>query len=131
MPSATGEFEIKSWNEDSYQQLDDGAKLTRASVTQSFTGDLTGTGQAEWLMYYRADGSARVVGLQRVEGSIAGHSGSFVAECTADFDGSKATGTWSVLAGAGTEALAGLRGVARFEAPHGTKASLQFDYKLV
>ena len=47
---ALGSFEIKSWNEDQYSELPDGGELTRASVTQEFTGDIEGAGDVEWLM---------------------------------------------------------------------------------
>jgi len=86
MATAKGQFELASWNEDTYQELDGGAKLTRASVTQDFSGDVTGGGTVEWLMCYRPDGTARFVGLQRVEGTVGGMEGSFVAESVGNFE---------------------------------------------
>ena len=35
MTTATGRFELASWNEDTYDELPTGGKLTRASVTQT------------------------------------------------------------------------------------------------
>ena len=32
MATAKGQFELASWNEDTYQELDSGGKLTRATV---------------------------------------------------------------------------------------------------
>jgi len=129
MPNATGEFEIQSWNEDTYQELKNGGKLTRATVTQAFTGDLSGAGDVQWLMSYQEDGTARFVGLQQFEGSMGGRDGSFVAESRGDFDGGAASGTLAVLPGSGTGGLAGLRGDGRFEAQTGSmKAAVQLDY---
>ena len=129
MPTARGEFEIASWNEEPYWESDDGRKLTRARVGQAFTGDVTGHGEIEWLMSYRDDGTARFVGLGRVDGTLAGRDGSFVVESIGDFDGTRAAGTWSVLAGSTAGDLTGLRGDGRFEAPLGSKASVTLDYR--
>src|SRR5690242_13885895 len=93
---ATGGFEIASWDEDTYEELGEGARLARASVTQKFTGDVTGDGSVEWLMAYRADGTAYFVGLQLVRGSIEGNDGAFVLETHGDFDGKVASWSASV-----------------------------------
>ena len=80
MPRLSGGFTIDSWDEDAYEDLGDGAKLTEAKVTQTFEGDIAGSGAVRWLMAYRPDGTARYVGLQRVEGTVQGRAGSFIAE---------------------------------------------------
>jgi hypothetical protein len=129
MPKAKGTFAIASWNEEPYHE-GDGIKLTRAEVTQTLTGDITGDGSVQWLMAYRPDGTAHFVGLQRIEGSLGGASGSFVAETIGDFDGQVASGAWTVVAGTGTAGWAGIDGVASFGAPHGLKAEFEFDYDL-
>jgi Protein of unknown function (DUF3224) len=126
---AQGWFELSSWDEDPYEEFGgDGGKLTRAVVEQTFSGDVEGKGAVQWLMAYREDGTARFVGLQRVEGSIGGRSGSFVMETAGEFDGTVASGEWTVVEGTGT--LAGLRGSGRFEAPHGPKATFELEYEL-
>jgi hypothetical protein len=127
---ATGEFELKSWDEEQYDEIEGGGKLTRATVTQGFSGDIEGDGAVQWLMCYRADGTADFVGLQRVIGRIGGRSGSFVLQNTGTFDGKQATGPWSVVPGSGTGELRGLRGQGEFGAPHGPKASYTLDYDL-
>ena len=43
MPSATAEFSVGSWNEETFRELGSEAKLTRASVTGSLSGDIAGT----------------------------------------------------------------------------------------
>ena len=76
-------------------------------------------------MVYGQDGTARYVGLQRIEGSLGGKEGSFVVESNGDFDGGEAKGTWVVIAGSGTGDLAGLTGEGTFTAPLGEKATHQ------
>src|SRR3954453_24243913 len=93
MTTATGRFELASWNEDTYDELPTGGKLTRASVTQTFSGDVTGAGAVEWLMCYQADGTARFVGWQRVDGAVAGAEGASGWRRKANFAGGRARDT--------------------------------------
>lgn len=130
MSSATAEFAVGSWNEETFKELGGDAKLTRASVTGSLTGDIAGTSETEWLMCYGPDGTARYVGLQRVDGSLDGKNGSFVVESNGDFDGGEAKGTWSVIVGSGTGDLTGLTGEGTFSAPLGEKATIELDYTI-
>jgi hypothetical protein len=123
----TGTFELASWDEQTVQELEGERKLTRAVVTQTFTGDLQGAGAVEWLMCYSEDGTARFVGMQRVDGAVDGRSGSVVLETTGEFDGSTATGTWTVIPGSATGGLSGISGEGRFEAPHGPTATYTMD----
>jgi len=53
-----------------------------------------------------------------------------VMETVGSFDGTVARGSWSVIPGSGSEALAGITGEGRFEAPHGPKASYSIDLAL-
>lgn len=128
MPKLNGELTYSSWEEETYAEREGNRKLTRATVTQDLTGDLTGTGQVEWLMSYGDDGTAHFVGLQQLEGSIDGHEGSVVLEVIGDYDGKEATWTGKVVEGSGTAGWAGMRGEGRFRAPHGPTASFSLDY---
>jgi hypothetical protein len=94
MSTLNGTFELASWDAQTVQELEGERKVTRALVTQTFTGDLEGAGAVEWLMSYAEDGTARFVGMQRVDGSIEGRSGVVVLETVGDFDGTTASGSW-------------------------------------
>jgi Protein of unknown function (DUF3224) len=126
---ATGTFKIQGWDEKSYEELEDGRKLTHASVTQAFAGDVEGEGAVEWLMCYRPDQTADFVGLQRIVGQLERRSGSFVLlQTEGTFDGKVAKGRLSVVPGSGTGELEGLRGTGEFSAPHGGEPSISLDY---
>jgi Protein of unknown function (DUF3224) len=127
---ATGTFEVKGWDEKPYDEVEGGKKLTRASVTQSFDGDVAGEGKVEYLMAYRDDGTANFVGLQRIVGRVGGRSGSFVLQLAGTYDGRTARADWTVVAGSGTGELAGLRGEGGFSAEHGPSGSVTLDYDL-
>ena len=130
MSTLTGGFELASWDEQTTQELEGERKLTRALVTQTFTGDLEGEGSVEWLMCYAEDGTARFVGMQLVRGVIDGRKGSVVLETIGDFDGTIASGTWTMLPGSATGDLVGITGRGRFEAPHGPNATYTLEIDL-
>jgi hypothetical protein len=127
---AEGSFELTSWNEEAYEQIDESRKLTRASVTQRFTGGIEGDGSVEWLLCYRPDGTADWVGMQQITGEVGGRTGRFVLQTAGTFDGGAARGDWSVVPGSGTGELDSLRGEGHMEAPHGSRASFVLDYEL-
>src|SRR5438067_5930425 len=118
MLTISGSFKVAAWDEDSYDERD-GHRLTRASVAQQFEGDIAGEGSSEWLMAYRPDGTARFVGLQLVDGELAGRHGTFVLETTGQFDGTVARWEASVVEGSPTGELTDLTGRGTVEAPHG------------
>lgn len=124
---ATGTFAVKSWDEQTYAELEGGGKLTRASVAQAFTGDIDGEGAVEYLMCYREDGTANVVGLHRVVGRVGDQAGSFVLQSTGGFDGREARGSLLVVPGSGTGDLRGLRGEGEMVAGATTSITLDYD----
>ena len=131
MNPANARFAIKTWDEKPYSETPGEPKLTRASVTKTFSGDVEGDGQVEYLMMYRSDGSASFVGLERVVGRIGSRAGSFVLERTGVFEGGQAKETYTVVAGSGTGELAGLRGGGKSEVGHGLEHPFTLEYELV
>ena len=59
--TANARFAITKWDEKPYSEGPDQPKLTRASVSKTLTGDIEGESHTEYLMVYRADGSATFV----------------------------------------------------------------------
>jgi Protein of unknown function (DUF3224) len=129
---AEGTFTVMAWDESTYQDLAGKSKLTRASMTFGYTGDLEATGGSETLMFYREDGTATFTGLQRMEGRLGDRAGSFVLLADGTFDGAEAKTGWQVLDGSGTGDLRGLRGSGSSVAGSGPDAALTFifDYDL-
>jgi hypothetical protein len=124
---AEGAFKVTSMEEDTYQPLDGGGKLTRARGGQQFSGDLEGEGHVEWLMCYRADGSARFVGHQLMRCSLGERRGTFVIEADGEFTGATSKGDWRIVPGTGTGDLAGIQGDGTFEAGNGPSASYRMN----
>ena len=127
---ATGTFTITGWDESTYEELEGGAKLTKARVTQDLGGDIEGTATWESLMCYREDGTADYTGFQRVVGRIGDRSGSFVFQTVGTYDGTNATTTWVVVPGSGTDDLRGLTGEGSAVAGHGMGGTFTLDYEM-
>ena len=128
MTTATGTFEVLSGDETPIEKEADGLKLTHATGTQRFSGAIEGDGSIDWLMCYVKKKGARLVGLQRISGSIDGKTGTVVIDAVGDHDGKASRARWHVVEGSGTGELAGIRGVGGFEAPGGSTVSYRLDY---
>ena len=130
MASATATFAIRSWDEHPYGESTDLPALKRATVTKSYTGEIEGEGSVEYLMMYRADGSAAFVGLERVTGQMGGKAGSFVLQRTGTYEGETATESYVIIAGSGTGELQGLRGGGSSAVGHGSEHPFLLNYEL-
>jgi hypothetical protein len=105
-------------------------KLTRASVTKTFTGDIEAESHVEYLMMYRDDGSATFTGLERITGRIGDKTGTFVLQRSGVFEAGKAKETYSVVAGSGTGQLTGLSGEGNSSVGHGNDLPFSLSYEL-
>jgi hypothetical protein len=128
--SAHARFAISSWDEQPYSEGENLPKLTRARVTKTYTGDIDGEGQVEYLMMYRADGSADFLGLERFVGRMAGKTGTFVLRRIGVFESGLAKESYSVVPGSATGELRGLRGDGNTAVGHGTEHPFVLNYQL-
>jgi hypothetical protein len=117
----TTKMQIASWDESPVEEFGDGSKLTRAQVRLSDGEDgeerLT-SGSMGMLAYYRPDGTSSFVTVMRVTGVLDGRAGTFVLRGEGAFDGTTASGRMTVVAGSGTDGLAGLSGAGESVSTH-------------
>ena len=125
---ATAKIEVHTYEPETYENSGGGTDLVEIHVTEAFHGDIEGEGVVRFLQAIRADGSASFVGIERVSGSIAHRSGTFLLQDAGTVDGSVVSGTWFVIPGSGTGGLAGLRGEGGFTANLGEGAEVTLDY---
>jgi hypothetical protein len=123
-------FNITGWDEKPYDEGPDLPKLTRAVVTKTFTGDIVGEGQVEYLMMYGSDGSASFVGLERVTARIGDKTGTFVLQRIGVFESGQAKESYSVIPGSATGELRGLRGEGSSAVGHGMEHPFTLSYDL-
>jgi hypothetical protein len=128
--SANARFAIKSWDERPYSEGQDLPRLTRASVIKTFTGDIEGEGQVEYLTMYRSDGSAAFVGLERVVGRIGGRTGTLVLQRIGVFESGQAKESYSIIPGSATGELEALRGDGSSAVGHGMEHPFSLNYDL-
>ena len=128
--TANARFAIKTWDEKAYSEGPNEPRLTRATVTKTYTGDIEGDGQVEYLMMYRGDGSATFVGLERIVGRLAGRSGTFVLQRTGVFENGQAKESYFVIAGSATGDLQGLVGDGISAVGHGMEHPFTLRYEV-
>ena len=125
-------FAPKIWEEVPYLEMENGAKLTKPHIVQTYTGDIEGEGTSEALMAYNGDRTASGVGLERVVGSVGGKTGTFILQHTSSFAHPVAKDSWFVVPGSATGDLRGLRaqGSAIMEGQHPSYGT-DFEYEFV
>lgn len=128
--SANARFAIEKWDEKPYSEGEGRPRLTRASVTKTYTGDIEGEAQVEYLMMYRSDGSATFVGLERVVGRIGDKTGTFVLQRTGIFESGQAKESYFVIPGSATGDLLGLSGDGSSAVGHGMEHPFTLSYEL-
>jgi hypothetical protein len=108
---AHGSFEVSAEREPPYDSADD-VRLGRTRISKRFEGDLQATSSVEMISAAstQAQGSAGYVAMERVRGTLAGRSGSFVLQHSGTMDRGAASLSVTVVPDTGTGQLAGLRG---------------------
>ena len=112
-------FEVTSWDETPFDDSVGVSKLTEALVSKKYSGDVDGTSTTKWLMAYAPDKSATYVGIERIQGTVAGKHGSLVLLHDGKFEDGFASAELRVVGG--TDELEGVSGTGNFRAdPAGT-----------
>jgi len=106
----TTKFEVTGWKEHQFDRRAKTAKLTTARVTKSYSGDIDGDSVTEWLMAYSDEQHASFVGLERINGTIGGRTGTFVLRHVGKYENGAATAELTVVEGSGSGGFAGLSG---------------------
>jgi|SRR6185312_9825722 hypothetical protein len=120
---ATGPFEVKLNPLPAYN---DDKAFGRMSIDKQFHGDLEATSKGEMLAYARL----AYVALEKVTGSLRGHTGTFVLQHKATMANGTPTLTITVVPTSGTGQLIGLEGNMNIIIAPDGKHSYDFDYTL-
>jgi Protein of unknown function (DUF3224) len=99
---AIGKINVKKYEPAAYDRPADGPPLVRIHVEEDFSGDIEGSGVAEFLQTALGDSEASFVGVERVTGRVGGRSGSFVFQDEGTLTDGVVSGTWFVVPGSGT-----------------------------
>jgi hypothetical protein len=127
---STATFQVTGWDEKPIAEEEGKPKLTKAHVTCTFSGGVTGDGVADYLMVYPTNDTATFVGLQQIDGQVEGRKGSLVFEVTGKFEGGVASATWSVVKDTATGELQGMSGKGGYESKSDGSADVTLDYDI-
>jgi hypothetical protein len=112
----TTKFEVTGWNPVPYDESIESAKLSRVTITKTFTGALEGESTAEGLFCGCDDGSASYVVLERVTGKLDGREGTFVMQHGGIVNKGEVQGQFGdIIPGSGTDGFAGIGGTVLFK----------------
>jgi len=126
---ATGTFEVKMTPQKPEDAVAD-TGISRLLSDKQFHGGLEATSKGQMLGFGDpAKGSAGYVAIERVTGSLDGHSGSFALQHSGTMDPGGVHLSVTVVPGSGTGQLAGIAGSMTILIESG-KHSYSFDYTL-
>lgn len=126
---ASGTFEVKLTPE-ATEEGAEGSTLGRYSLDKRFHGDLEGTSKGEMLSAGTAtQGSAGYVAIERINGTLAGRSGTFVLQHSGIMTRGEGKLTVTVVPDSGTGELAGIAGAMAIDIRDG-KHFYRLDYTL-
>lgn len=134
MPAqTTGHFTSARWDERPVGPAEANPTLTRASVTNTFSGGIEAADTVcEYVIVYVGEKTGRFLGTEVVVGRVDGRAGTFAVEQRGQFDADGTLrGTLAVVPDSGTGDLAGLRGTGHFATREGDPSvPYTFDYEL-
>ncbi|OEJ28013.1 hypothetical protein AS594_29515 [Streptomyces agglomeratus] len=125
MPTqATGSFTYADWVETSVAGPEEGPRLARASVTNTFSGAVEASATTcEYSIAYVSGKTGVCSGHQLFSGTVGGRRGTFAVEERATFgEDGEVHCTFEVVPGSGTGELSGLSGTGGYTARHGESA---------
>jgi hypothetical protein len=126
---ARGTFEVKLTPQPSDRPPEDAA-LGRIWLDKQFHGDLEATSRGQMLTAMtNVKGSAGYVAVERVSGTLRGHTGTFVLQHTGTMTRGAPSLTITVVPDSGSEELAGLSGQMTIIITDG-KHSYELEYAL-
>jgi Protein of unknown function (DUF3224) len=95
-----------------------GGSVNRARWVKTFTGDLSGTSEIEFLMGTLDTGAMVYVGVERFDCELNGRKGTFVVQHAATMLGADYEATWKIVPGSGTGELTGISGHGQITPDH-------------
>ena len=125
----TGTFQITGWDESAYAENNDGSKQSLAKITQTYSGDVEGESQLQYLMAYQSKASGVFVGHEVLTLTAEGRKGSLVLQHNGIFEDGVAKSTFTVICCSGKGDFDGVTGSGKFESTSNGQAeyTLQLD----
>ena len=124
------------WDEKTYETIEERMKCTKASVEFAMSGDIEGSANVEYLMFYQSfdtkdphQSRAQYVALMRIIGKVKGKSGSFALIDNGTFEHGAANSKISIIPESGTGELWKISGAGSYRADQtGCKLELEASF---
>ena len=126
--NASTPFTNDRYDEEPYAEAE-GTDFSRVHISRTFSGDLDGESTAE-LLIAKSEGGGGYVGHDRITGSLAGKSGSFVFQHTGLMGPEGVTNTGTIVPGSGRGELDGISGEGTMLADDEGNHTLTLEYEL-
>ena len=126
----TGTFQITGWDESAYAENNDGSKQSLAKITQTYSGEVEGESQLQYLMAYQSKASAMFVGHEVLTLTAEGRKGSLVLQHKGTFEDGVAKSTFDVIFGSGKDDFDGVTGNGKFESTSNGQAEYVLQLNL-
>ena len=121
-------FEIASWDEAPYLELDSGAKYSSAKISKIYSGVMVGTASLDYLMAYNPSGEAHFTGIEHFEGTIDNKQGTVSILHNGTFADGSVTSTFHIISGSQTGELIGIEGKGSYTTSHSLIVEFEFNY---
>lgn len=123
-------FKITSWDQQPYDEPEEGPKLLKIDVKKTFQGDIEAESTAVLLMCQANDDSVGYVATEKIVGRIGSRVGSFVIQHGGATVGTNPVESFGyVVPGSGTGDLKGLRGKCTWHHDE-HEATFMLDYEI-
>jgi len=116
-----GIFQITDWQESVEKSFDEGGKLTTATISQDYSGDIIGNSEIMYQIHYEPNGDATFIGFEFIVGNIAGKPCKLTIKHDGGFENGLAKSQFSILNSSTHKELVGVRG--HFESTEGGQAN--------
>jgi len=126
--SLKGKFSVQAWDENPQHELGNESKISRATVKQLYSGDVSGESTIEYTMYYPDQSTSTFIGFEYFTGTISDttgdKSGTLIFKHNGKFENGVATSQFKSLNG--TADLEGLNCSGTFKTLNHGEAEYEF-----
>lgn len=106
-----GTFQITNWQETVIHSFDSGAKLSKALVSQSYSGDINGSSEVHYQLSYESSGEVNFNGFEFITGSLGDTLCQLTLQHSGTFERGVAKSQFVIISSSTHAELLGLKGV--------------------
>lgn len=106
-----GTFQITDWQESVNKSFEEGAKLSKALVRQTYAGDITGNSEVHYQLNYETTGEASFNGFEFITGRLSDAPCTLTLKHQGSFENAVAKSQFVIVSSATHAELVGVTGL--------------------